>query len=1222
MKLKNTIASNRGFTLIEIIVSLILVGIMAVVVGMGIVTATKAFIFAKEAAEISQKNQLAMNRITKSIQNWFPVPVPVTGTQSLTITRNDVLSGGIVTERYSYSGNTLSLFLGTSTEGDILCDNLTDFKLEYLRSDSADVIGGNAVESFWNSGMPLSELNLVRVTMTQSGQSGANASTFVSRVVPMNTSKGDIQAMEAKYGTGSGGCFVATAAYGNYDDPAVVLLRQFRDRVLSQSDTGKKFIAWYYREGPALAGFIAGHSAAGWAVRRILAPVVGLIFLMLYFPLGLLLIPIMAMILLRLGYIVITKVPRVRMIKPMSLRGSILIGLIVTMVIMSALGAGMVSMFGTSNIGNVASMFQPRANYMAESGFAYAVKEYLSISNGETMIPLNHNRKFTLENGDSFKIFFYPYWFKSSSISGSTLTVNPVAIVNGVDSFPSKFRPAAIETFATRYILVGTEATPRTYTSKTYVTTSATNHTVVFGGVSTGAIAANLDVYPAARAIAQPSNGCSLAGAICPEGSTTSVQRFYVNNTANSAALADFPPNRGIISIHITSGAAEYQGIYTITYDSIVSDASGAYFKGIHNLPPTTSTGTTIKNISASGHIIPATTMVVLGKHAEIKVKGIAGTEGGSFAAERMVNYDQSLVPIEIWKKTTFTDPTFAGKNDLVGASAYDASVGALKVGTAVDATSFMQEGVHGSIVTEYVSGMTVPQLATAWENSGKTLSYDLQVKMRFSAEDENYNGTSPKIPGSYMPGLAFRLTGSGTTTLKFYGLSVMRGIQGSLASNRDRDGISDYLFKSWEANTTATTPSAAQLTCLRKSNADYTWTNWSSTPPRDGRPYIILWQRDVILNEEGGWTSDWSALEAQMDWLAYKPACIEETTTLYRYDGVATNLLPSGYVAGWYDGAISGITASNSLAAIRLVDTSNILATTSVSGVTILGTQAANYSWVSAGSADNRVGTVRDPLTGLPVAPKSVTTTGGSPLRTYTNRPVGYIFPGAIGTSPITYESGAQAAAVLHDFLRYNNYRIYPKAWITLMARVFEIKGDFDCDGAQDDKVNVVQVHYADPDGLAPGSGEAYGDSKSIIRRAHPKSTNTIPIRWPEDGNYFTTTVWNEKVLPANTSNFSSQVIPVASAWGWGTYNKKIVERSADTFVYPATDGAVKDWTTVYTDWYKSPDTTTFGSGRYEVGLHTMGIVTPYDRAYFADFAMNIYEKAATGLIPGLRSE
>ena len=139
------------------------------------------------------------------------------------------------------------------------------------------------------------------------------------------------------------------------------------------------------------------------------------------------------------------------MIKPQSMTGSILIGLIVTMVIMAALGAAMVSMFGSSNLGNVASMFQPRANYMAESGFSYAVKEYLR-DDSESNIIANHNRTFTLTNGDSFKTFIYPYWFKSQEDSGTTLVVDPVSTVNGVDMFPSKFQDT--ETSVSRYICV------------------------------------------------------------------------------------------------------------------------------------------------------------------------------------------------------------------------------------------------------------------------------------------------------------------------------------------------------------------------------------------------------------------------------------------------------------------------------------------------------------------------------------------------------------------------------------------------------------------------------------------------------------------------------------------------------------------------------------------------------------------------------------------------
>ncbi|MCE5264276.1 MAG: type II secretion system GspH family protein, partial [Deltaproteobacteria bacterium] len=1173
-------ASSRGFTLIEVVVSLILVGIMAAVAGMGIVQATQAFIFTREAAEISQKNQHAMNRLTKSITNWTSVSNPTS--TSLTLTRNDRLSDGPVTETYSYSGGTLSLTVGGAT--DILCDGLTGFNLEYLRTD----VGG---DSFWSPGQQVSDLNMVRVTMTQAGQSGTNASTFASRAVPVNTARGDVQALQAKYGTGSGGCFVATAAYGDDKNAAVVLLRQFRDRVLTRSEAGKRFIAWYYREGPALAAFIGHHPAARWTARLLLTPVVGTAFLILYFPLGLILIPALTLLLLRLGSAFVNRARSGRTLQPLSTRGSILIGLIVTMVIMSALGAAMVPIFSASTIGNVASMFQPRANYMAESGFSYAVKEYLRLDT-EANLAANHNKTFTLTNGDSFKVFIYPYWFKARvKTGGTTLTVDhALAAASGADSFPSRFSDA--EAFSgNRYLRIGGAGSSdfRSYTSTSY---DSANHTITFSGLSTANIAAGQLVYPAALAAAQ---------VISPEGFSSSSQTLRVSGT--TTALDDFPKDRGVISFSV-SGTT-----YTIAYDHVVWDGVRAYFIGLHNIP-----SPTLKPIPASGLTIPSSppVYVALERHAEIKSKGIAGTEGGGFSAERMLYYDQSLVKVDTWKKTTtaWQGPALAAaRTDLIGTSEYEASVGALKVKSAIDSVSYMGAGVSSSQVREYVSGIAVPQLQTIWANSGYTLSYDLQVKVRFSAVDENFTGASTKTPGSYMPGLAFRLSpGASTTTMKYYGVSLMRGIQGQSGSSdptRDRDGISDYLFKSWDSNSDATAPNSTQLACLRQSNADFQWTTWSSTPPRDGRPYVLLWQRGYI-DLSSGWST---TQETQIDWLAFKETCAETATTLYRY-GTGSTAPPAGFTAGWYDGAIAGVatpTGGNVLTAIRLVDQSNILATTEKEGITVLGAQANDYNQLPATDAGCYVGTVRDRATGLPVGPMSVTTTAG---RSYANRPVAYIFPG-------TGETGART----HDFLKNNNYRIYPKPWITLMVQLFEIKGDFDCDGSQDDKVNVLQVHYGDPDGLAPPSGQAYGDSKSIYRRAEPRGT----IHWPEEGNFLTATVWNEKVPASSTSNFSSQVVTANSGTGWGpsgawgsSYNKKIVDRAYDAAAYA--DASQRDWPTVYTDWYKSPSSGTLNE--FEIGLHTMGIDAPNDRAFFDDFAINMYEKTATGLLPGLRSE
>jgi hypothetical protein len=82
-------------------------------------------------------------------------------------------------------------------------------------------------------------------------------------------------AYRADGGQAEGGyCFVATAAYGDYDHPYVRVLRDFRDRVLEGHSLGRDFVAFYYRHSPPMADFIRRHPVARTAARVLLFPVV------------------------------------------------------------------------------------------------------------------------------------------------------------------------------------------------------------------------------------------------------------------------------------------------------------------------------------------------------------------------------------------------------------------------------------------------------------------------------------------------------------------------------------------------------------------------------------------------------------------------------------------------------------------------------------------------------------------------------------------------------------------------------------------------------------------------------------------------------------------------------------------------------------------------------------------------------------------------------------
>jgi len=71
------------------------------------------------------------------------------------------------------------------------------------------------------------------------------------------------------------GCFVATACYGNYDAPEVLVLRQFRDSRLLTNSFGKLFVETYYATSPFFATVISKSDRLKKIVRQyLLQPIV------------------------------------------------------------------------------------------------------------------------------------------------------------------------------------------------------------------------------------------------------------------------------------------------------------------------------------------------------------------------------------------------------------------------------------------------------------------------------------------------------------------------------------------------------------------------------------------------------------------------------------------------------------------------------------------------------------------------------------------------------------------------------------------------------------------------------------------------------------------------------------------------------------------------------------------------------------------------------------
>lgn len=84
-------------------------------------------------------------------------------------------------------------------------------------------------------------------------------------------------------------CFIATSVYGDRDHPFVRILRSFRDVALMSHAPGRRFVRWYYRNGPTWAGWIDDSPMAAVTLQILMLPLVLGAAMLLTFPLWIML---------------------------------------------------------------------------------------------------------------------------------------------------------------------------------------------------------------------------------------------------------------------------------------------------------------------------------------------------------------------------------------------------------------------------------------------------------------------------------------------------------------------------------------------------------------------------------------------------------------------------------------------------------------------------------------------------------------------------------------------------------------------------------------------------------------------------------------------------------------------------------------------------------------------------------------------------------------------
>jgi hypothetical protein len=105
-----------------------------------------------------------------------------------------------------------------------------------------------------------SNKNALQSILSQLG--GSSSSSSSSRTTFSSTSR---------TGSGkSGGCYIASMAYGSYEHPQVLLLRKFRDETLANSAFGRNFISAYYKVSPKLVELLKGKQKINSVIRTLL----------------------------------------------------------------------------------------------------------------------------------------------------------------------------------------------------------------------------------------------------------------------------------------------------------------------------------------------------------------------------------------------------------------------------------------------------------------------------------------------------------------------------------------------------------------------------------------------------------------------------------------------------------------------------------------------------------------------------------------------------------------------------------------------------------------------------------------------------------------------------------------------------------------------------------------------------------------------------------------
>ena len=138
-----------GFTLVEVIASLLIVGILGAIAGLGIVTGLRGYMQAKENVHLAQKAQIALTRINRELMELTDVIARDDGADPWVVFDNRLLGRqaiakvGAELQLFSLSAGATNL---SGASGDTLIDQVDSLSIQYFKGPNPDWVIGDDID--------------------------------------------------------------------------------------------------------------------------------------------------------------------------------------------------------------------------------------------------------------------------------------------------------------------------------------------------------------------------------------------------------------------------------------------------------------------------------------------------------------------------------------------------------------------------------------------------------------------------------------------------------------------------------------------------------------------------------------------------------------------------------------------------------------------------------------------------------------------------------------------------------------------------------------------------------------------------------------------------------------------------------------------------------------------------------------------------------------------